>query len=157
MVAAREIVSYSSSLNTNRQPFVRLESHLSSHTLINDLQNTDLVVYHPTDGLGESQRLVARLLSNNLSLIVTALEGFQEYGDAVRCVPPEITPSELAGIMAEELKSRDRRQLAIRQYLTTHGPEEFFNQLANALTNPPGDCRPVPPRPVTRAHSAESR
>lgn len=145
LIAGYDAAAYAAQNGIETLPFVRIEDAPGDRTLLELMRSVDIAVQLRSSNLGESSGAVPQLLASGVPVIVTAVGSFVEYGDAVQVVPRSITAAELATILLTGLQSLEQRRHSVEQYVATHGPEKFCQQLVESLPSGNrviGKCEP---------------
>jgi glycosyltransferase involved in cell wall biosynthesis len=149
LIAGNDACAYTYEAGIESLPFVRVEDCVGNDVL-SHMQSVDLSVQLHGDHFEEGSSFVPQLLSSGSLVVVTEVGSSPEYGDVLRCVPPDISPGNLAMVLLDELEACDRRRQIIERYVATHGPEQFCRRLIEPLRVAPeatiGGAASSPPK-----------
>lgn len=105
------------------------------------MRSCDIAVQLRNNHLGESSGIVPQLLALSKPTIVSAVGSFLEYGDAVAYAPTDVTPDQLAILIACELENTTVRVAAGETYAIAHSPARFCQRVMTLIDGVPNlDC-----------------
>src|SRR5690606_20591953 len=96
----------------------------SEHEFLRFMDTVDVAVQLRLKNRGESSGAVHELLALGKNVIVSDVGSFKEFGDAVRTIPADASPTVLANAIQSLLESPIPRH-AIELYVESHSKERF--------------------------------